>query len=58
MNRYDDYTDNFISDDIDQKSYMLGYLNGCKDTIKKVNELNSIQISIPYKQLNMRGKEE
>ena len=58
MNRYDDYTDSFISDDIDQKSYMLGYLNGCKDMLKKINELNSLQIHTPYKQSNMRGEEE
>ena len=56
MNRYDDYTDSFISDDIDQKSYMLGYLNGCNDILKKFNELNSSQIHIPYEQSNMRGK--
>jgi hypothetical protein len=58
MNRYDDFTDSFISDNIDQNSYMLGYLKGCEDTIKKINELNKIQFSIPLKSLNMKGGKE
>jgi hypothetical protein len=37
---------------------MLGYLKGCEDTIKKINELNKIQFSIPLKSLNMKGGKE
>lgn len=35
MNRYDHYTDSFISDDVDLRSYMLGYLQGCSDSLNK-----------------------
>ena len=55
MNRYDDYTDSFISEDIDMRSYMLGYLKGCEDTIKKVNEINKMQFSIPLREQYMKG---
>lgn len=58
MDRYDDFTDSFIPDSLDQKSYMLGYLKGCEDTIKKINELNKIQFSISSKMSNMKGGEE
>lgn len=58
MNRYDDYTDSFISDDIDMRSYMLGYLKGCEDSLKKFNELNKSQFSMPLgKQYTKGGTE-
>lgn len=37
-------------DDIDMRSYMLGYLQGCEDTVKKFNELNKIQFSMPIRE--------
>lgn len=46
MKRYDSYTDSFISDDIDLRSYMLGYLQGCEDSRKKFTELTKIQFSM------------
>jgi len=42
LGRYDPYTDSFVHDDIDLNSYMLGYLAGCRDTVKKFEELNKI----------------
>ena len=55
MNRYDSYTDSFISDDIDMRSYMLGYLQGCEDSLKKYNELNKSQFSIFLRDLYTKG---
>lgn len=46
--KYDPYTDSFVDDKVDLNSYMLGYLKGCEDTIKKVNELNTMRISYTY----------
>lgn len=47
MDRYDPYTDSFISDDVDMRSYMLGYLRGCEDSTKKFVELIKLQFTIP-----------
>lgn len=47
MKRYDPYTDSFVLDDIDLRSYMLGYLQGCEDSRKKFTELIRIEFSIP-----------
>lgn len=55
MNRYDPYTASFISDDIDMRSYMLGYLQGCEDSLKKFNELNKLQFSMPLRKQYMKG---
>ena len=46
MKRYDPYTDSSISDDIDLRSYMLGYLQGCEDSYKKYAELTKVQFSM------------
>lgn len=46
MKRYDTYIGSLISDDIDQRSYMLGYLQGCEDSRKKYTELTNIEFSI------------
>ena len=46
MTRYDPYTDSFIPDDIDLRSYMLGYLQGCEDSYKKYNELTRINLAV------------
>ena len=47
MNRYDPYTDSFISDDMDMRSYMLGYLAGCSDSLNKFKTLTDPNIHIP-----------
>lgn len=47
MNRYDPYTDSFISDDVDMRSYMLGYLAGCSDSLNKFKTLTDPNIHIP-----------
>lgn len=47
MNRYDPYTDSFISDDIDMRSYMLGYLAGCSDSLNKYKTLTDPNTYIP-----------
>lgn len=47
MKRYDPYTDSLISDDIDLRSYLLGYLQGCEDSHRKYIELTKIEFSIP-----------
>ena len=47
MNRYDPYTDSFISDDLDMRSYMLGYLAGCSDSLNKLKTLADSAITIP-----------
>ena len=58
MTKYDPYTDSFVSDDIDMRSYMLGYLKGCEDSIKKFNSLNKMQFSIPLREQYMKeGRE-
>lgn len=47
MNRYDPYTDKFISDDVDMRSYMLGYLAGCSDSLNKFKTLTDPNTCIP-----------
>lgn len=46
MNRYDHYTDSFISDDVDMRSYMLGYLAGCSDSLNKFKTLTDLNTHI------------
>ena len=36
--------------------YLKGYLQGCKDTIEKVNELNKMQFSMPYRKDLLQGE--
>lgn len=55
MNRYDPYTDSFISDDIDMRSYMLGYLKGCEDSVKKFDELTNLQFSMSLRKQDTKG---
>lgn len=43
------------SDDIDTRSYMLGYLKGCEDSLKMFNELNKPQFSMPLRKKYMKG---
>ena len=43
------------NEDIDMRSYMLGYLKGCEDSLKKFNELNKPQFSMPLRKQYMKG---
>ena len=52
---FDSNGDIIPSDDIDMKSYMLGYLKGCEDSIKKFNELNKTQFSMPLRKQYRKG---
>lgn len=48
----------YTKDDMTNE-YLKGYLQGCQDTAKKVEELNNIQFRIPYgRGAKMKGEEE
>lgn len=59
MKQEEEYKDSLsaetITDDIDMRSYILGYLKGCEDSIKKFDELNKIQFSMPLREPYMKG---
>ena len=50
----EDVNDFKLPDDIDLRSYMLGYLQGCEDGLKKFNELNNSQFSMPLRKQYMK----
>lgn len=41
-----------LPDNIDLRSYMLGYLQGCNDSLYKYRELSRIEFHIPLSELN------
>ncbi len=58
MNRYDHYTDSFISDDVDLRSYMLGYLQGCSDSLNKFKVMYTVPTyTIPFKEYSENSPE-
>lgn len=47
-----DVSDLKLPDDVDLRSYMLGYLQGCNDSLYKYRELTRIEFQIPLSELN------
>ena len=41
-----------LPDDVDLRSYMLGYLQGCYDSSRKYQKLFSVEFQIPLSELN------
>ena len=40
-----------LPDDVDLRSYMLGYLQGCEDSRYKFQELSRLEFKIPLSEL-------
>ena len=40
-----------LPDDVDLRSYMLGYLQGCEDSRYKFQELSKLEFKIPLSEL-------
>lgn len=40
-----------LPDDVDLRSYMLGYLQGCEDSRYKFQELSKLEFKIPISEL-------
>lgn len=40
-----------LPDDVDLRSYMLGYLQGCEDSQRKFQELSRVEFKIPVSEL-------
>ena len=48
----EDVSDLKLPDDVDLRSYILGYLQGCNDSLYKYLELTRIEFHIPLSELN------
>lgn len=47
----EDVSDLKLPDDVDLRSYMLGYLQGCNDSLYKYRELSRVEFKIPISEL-------